>query len=200
MANAHYSHRLLGFAFELPTGWGFELESASARFPAIVSLRSGQARIMVAARSPVSEAPAERVATMRKELAARGIEAAWVSDAPAFAGIGNVAAVEFALGGERQRWLSVVTDGIEFSLTHTRPYEEVRAALARIAATFHAPSPEQVRQFLAAQATTFVRPRAARASGLTEFEKVAAQFNVPLAPPRARGSFGSTSGLRARRS
>ena len=182
-----YWHAGLGFGFELPEGWRLELESANAVFPALVSMRAGDARVMAAARGAMSTELSERAASMQEELAARSIEARPVAAGLSFPDTGNVAAVEFEIDGNRQRWVSMVANGLEFSFTHTGSYEEVRKGLERLAATFRMPQEAQVRPFLIARALS-PTARAADLERLSHFQRVAARFHVPAAKPPKRSS------------
>lgn len=189
MAETPYSHAELGFGFDIPPGWALELASSTnPLFPILLSMRAGSARVMVTARGAASVNPAQRSVAMKDELAARNIEARPLAGALNFPGTGNVAAVEFQIGGERQRWISLVTDGVEFSFTHTGPYSDVQNGLESIAATFRMPPADQARQFLSARArqTSVTRPE--DLEGLSHFQRVAARFNVPAAKRPKGGS------------
>ncbi|GKS59788.1 hypothetical protein YTPLAS18_33150 [Nitrospira sp.] len=181
MPETGYSHAGLGFGFEVPQGWTLDLDSANPRFPVIISMRSNTERIMVAIRATLTVNSAERATSMKDELAARGIDAKPVAAALSFPGTGNVATVEFQIGGQQQQWISMVTNGVEFSFTHTGSYEIVRKGLEHIAATFRMPQAEQARQFLIARAPQSPQARAEDLERMSHFQRVAARFNVPPA-------------------
>jgi hypothetical protein len=184
MAKTSYTHADLGFGFDVPDEWRIELESSSQAFPAIVALRQGEARIMIAARRALIPDLLERAANMRRQLDGRGIEAIRTTELPAFPNNGNVVALEFALDGVHQRWLSLVADDIEFSFTHTQTYDAVRTAVARIAATFRPTDRERTARFLAAWTAATPAAQAAAIGQLSDFERLATRFHVPLAPTR----------------
>lgn len=182
MASETYRHAELGFGFELPDGWRIDAESSTPLFPAIVSVRSGERRIMIAVRATTAADPAARIAAMREDLAARGIGRAEPVEPISFGGLGNVVAVELYAGGQRQRWISLVVDSLEFSFTHTQPFDEVHGAFERIASTFKPPPPDQARRFVAARQVTTPGILAGGAPEGSHYQRVAARFNVP-APP-----------------
>jgi hypothetical protein len=139
---------------------------------------------MIAARRAVISDPLERAANMRRQLDGRGIEATRTTELPAFPNNGNVVALEFTLDGVHQRWLSLVADDVEFSFTHTQTYDAVRTAVARIAATFRPPDRERAARFLAARTAATPVVQAAAIGQLSDFERLATRFHVPLVPPR----------------
>jgi len=189
MAESPYLHAELGFGFEMPSGWTLDLASSThPLFPILLSMRAGSARVMLAARAAAHADPGERASAMKDELAARGIEGRPVAGALHVPGTANVADVEFQIAGETQHWISLVTDGVEFSFTHTGPYADVRNGLAGIAATFRKPAAEQAQRFLSAHTRQAFAPGPEELAGLSHFQRVAARFNVPPAKRPRRGS------------
>jgi hypothetical protein len=135
----HYRHPHIGFAFDLPAGWELERTGLSPE-GATVTHRLNETRLLLRV-SPTTESAGMRLDRMTEYLARTGAVHVVPAAPPRFRQTGDIAALAFDLAGEPKRWISVSYDGYEYLLSHTGHWQDVAAAIDKLADTFLFPVP-----------------------------------------------------------
>ncbi|ARP86745.1 hypothetical protein [Bordetella genomosp. 9] len=142
----HYRHPQIGFAFELPSDWRLDRTGLTAE-GVLVSHKLGEIRLLLQVRQAHGNAGA-RLALMQRHL--ESVRAARIvpCQPPPFGQSRDIVALGYELGDRQQRWISVCHEGYDYTLTHTGDWQEVVAAVDRLATSFVFPAPAAIRRVL----------------------------------------------------
>jgi hypothetical protein len=142
----HYRHPRIGFAFDLPPGWDLDSARVIGRGVRVI-LSLGETRLVLQIRRSQGNA-ATRLSLMTDHL--KSVRATSISpcQAPPFGSSRDIVALSFHIGNTQQRWISVGQDGYDYTISHTDHWQDVAAAVDRLAGTFVFPAPTHMRRVL----------------------------------------------------
>ncbi|ANN78033.1 hypothetical protein [Bordetella flabilis] len=152
-----YRHPHIGVAFDLPEGWVLEGAELSAD-GATITHRCHRTRLSLQIK-PGQGNGAARLSAMTEQLTALGAAGVTPAPPPPFRRTRDIVALAFELNGEPKRWISVMHDGYDYTVSHTDHWQDVAVAVDRMAGTFAFPEPHNVRRALDAFPADLLTPR-----------------------------------------